>query len=196
MKSEQTKKYILEKVSPVFNSRGYFGTSLSEITEVTGLTKGAIYGNFANKEDLAVAAFNYNIRSIIGKITIITNEIDSPLAKLLAISNFYRNYYERYMVNGGCPVLNVGIDANNNNQKLFIRVREVLVKLQLALTNIIEQGKQSEEFVGTIDSKKYGALMFSLIEGAVFTSTIMKDPNYLKDMMNHLDKIILNELKK
>ena len=196
MKSEQTKKHILEKVSPLFNSRGYFGTSLSEITIVTGLTKGAIYGNFANKEDLAVAAFNYNIRSIIGKITIITNEIESPLAKLLAISNFYRNYYDRYMLNGGCPVLNVGIDSNNNNQKLFIRVREILVKLQLALANIIEQGKQSEEFVATIDSKKYGALIFSLIEGAVFTSTIMKDPNYLKDMMNHLDNIILNELKK
>ncbi len=48
-KSDRTKQFILEKVAPVFNKNGYFGTSMSDITEATGLTKGAIYGNFKNK---------------------------------------------------------------------------------------------------------------------------------------------------
>lgn len=45
-KSERTRQFIIEKVAPIFNRKGYAGTSLSDLTEATGLTKGAIYGNF------------------------------------------------------------------------------------------------------------------------------------------------------
>jgi AcrR family transcriptional regulator len=64
-KAENTKEFILEKVSPIFNQKGYVGTSLADITNATQLTKGAIYGNFENKEDLALQAFKHNIRKII-----------------------------------------------------------------------------------------------------------------------------------
>jgi TetR/AcrR family transcriptional repressor of nem operon len=37
--------------------KGYSGTSMSDITAATGLTKGSIYGNFENKDEVAIAAF-------------------------------------------------------------------------------------------------------------------------------------------
>ena len=63
-KAERTSQYILETVEPVFNRLGYASTSMAEITKVTGLTKGAVYGNFENKEELALSAFDYNIKRI------------------------------------------------------------------------------------------------------------------------------------
>ena len=53
-KSEKTTKYIIETVAPIFNRKGYAATSMSDLTAATGLTKGAIYGNFKNKEELAI----------------------------------------------------------------------------------------------------------------------------------------------
>ena len=50
-KSAFTKQYIIETVAPVFIKYGYAGTSLSDITKATGLTKGAIYGNFRGNPD-------------------------------------------------------------------------------------------------------------------------------------------------
>ena len=49
-KAEQTSEFIIQKVAPIFNKHGYYGTSMSDLTQATGLTKGAIYGNFKNKE--------------------------------------------------------------------------------------------------------------------------------------------------
>jgi len=57
-----TSDFILQRVAPIFNKQGYVGTSLSDLTEVTGLTKGAIYFNFKNKEELAVKAFKFNVK--------------------------------------------------------------------------------------------------------------------------------------
>jgi len=194
-KSIKTKEFILEKVAPIFNRRGYTATSLSEITMATGMTKGAIYGNFIDKEELALESFNYIIRRVMGKIKIITDEIESPIAKLFAINNFYRHYYLHQINYGGCPILNVGVDAINNNSRLYHRVKEVTMKLQGSISSIIDEGKEKGEIKTVVNSKNYGGRIFSIIEGAIFTSTLMKDDDYLKDMMNHLDDLINRDLK-
>jgi AcrR family transcriptional regulator len=194
-KSEKTRQFVLEKAAPIFNKNGYVGTSLSDITKVTGLSKGSIYGNFKNKEELALASFNYNIKSILGKINVIMLTIESPLSKLYAITDFYRNYYKNQINFGGCPILNVGVDAHNTNPELFKRVKNIALKIQKSITVVIEEGQKSKELKQEINADLYGSRIFSLIEGAVFTSVLLKDDKYLMDMMNHLDKMIKTELQ-
>ena len=194
-KAAKTKQFILEKVAPIFNKNGYYATSMSDITSATSLTKGAIYGNFKNKEELALASFDYNVEFILGKIKQILIEIDSPLEKLFALTNFYRDYYVHRINFGGCPILNVGVDANFTNPKLFERVKEVMLSIQKSIANVITQGQIKNEIKKDIDSLVYGTRIFSLIEGAVFTSVIFQEEKYLFDMMNHLDHIINTELK-
>ncbi len=194
-KAERTRQFILETVAPIFNKNGYSGTSMSVITKATGLTKGAIYGNFANKEELALEAFNYNIKYVLDKIATILKNIDSPIARLFALTNFFREYY-KYNINfGGCPILNVGIDTNNTNPELFMRVKYVIKKLQRSISSTIEKGVEQGEIKTTVTPEVYGGRIFSLIEGSVFTSVMLRDDSYLLDMMNHIDTMIRTELQ-
>ena len=64
-KSERTKAFIIETVAPIFNKNGYAAMSLSKITKATGLTKGAIYGHFENKEELAIESFKFSVRKVL-----------------------------------------------------------------------------------------------------------------------------------
>jgi AcrR family transcriptional regulator len=194
-KAEKTKAYILEKVRPVFNKKGYTGTSLSDIVDITGLTKGAIYGNFKNKEELALASFDYNVDFVVNKIRDIIHDIESPLARLYAITNFYRDYYAHNIGFGGCPILNVGIDTNHTNPLLFTRVKSVFIELQKGISKIILDGQDLNEIKKNINAEQYGSRILSLIEGAVFTSTLLRDDSHLMDMMNHLDNLIKNEIQ-
>ena len=50
--ADLTIEKILEKSGILFNTQGYKATSISDITDLTGLTKGAIYRHFENKQDL------------------------------------------------------------------------------------------------------------------------------------------------
>jgi AcrR family transcriptional regulator len=169
---------------------------MRDITEATGLTKGAIYGNFASKEALSLAAFNFNIRYFMGKLSVILTEIDSPLNRLYALTNFYRTDYYKYSIEyGGCPLLNVGVDANHTNCKLFGRVTEVVIKLKNAISDMIIEGIECGEISLNVDAKVFGGRIFSLIEGATFTAVLLKDETYLIDMMDHVDKMIQNELE-
>lgn len=194
-KSSRTKQYILETVSSIFNKNGYNGTSISDITKATGLTKGAVYGNFKNKEELALEAFSYNVKFIIDKLKFILNDIESPLAKLFALTNFYRDYYSQNLPRGGCPLLNVATDSNYTNPELFERAKHVIHQLKNGISKMIIDGIEKGEIKKDIDPERYGGRIFSLIEGAVFTSVMLRNDSYLLDMMNHIDKMIQTELQ-
>jgi AcrR family transcriptional regulator len=50
-----TRTALIEAAAEVFARRGFHGASLEEIAETAGFTRGAIYKNFADKEDLFFA---------------------------------------------------------------------------------------------------------------------------------------------
>ena len=194
-KAEKTSLFIIETVAPIFNKKGYAGTSLSDLTEATGLTKGAIYGNFENKEDLAIQAFNYNIAKLIAKIKNRLEATTSPIQKLFVLTNFYRFYADYTKDFGGCPLLNTGVDAHNKYPFLNDGVKASIVQLQKEIEQIITEGKIKGEIKSYINAEKYSRQLFAMIEGAVYMSSIMHDTTYLKEMMNVIDKIIITQFK-
>ena len=63
-KSEETRRLIIKKAASIFNQYGYKGTSMAQLTKAINMTKGSIYGNFNNKNEIALAAFEYNVAKI------------------------------------------------------------------------------------------------------------------------------------
>lgn len=57
---QQTREHLLAAAAQVFGERGFHGASLDEVAAVAGFTKGAVYSNFKNKEDLFLALFKAN----------------------------------------------------------------------------------------------------------------------------------------
>jgi AcrR family transcriptional regulator len=53
---ERTRQRLLAEAQRLFRERGYAATSLEQIAEAADVTKGAIYGHFASKEDLMLSA--------------------------------------------------------------------------------------------------------------------------------------------
>lgn len=54
-RSEQTRARLIEAAGKLFAERGYEAASLGDVAAEAGFTKGAVYANFASKEDLLLA---------------------------------------------------------------------------------------------------------------------------------------------
>lgn len=193
-KAEETKQFIIQVAAPIFNKHGYAATSMSQLTDATKLTKGAIYGNFKNKEELAIKAFDYNVAMLIGAIRKRTNRSSTALERLQAIIDFYRDYYSYSKKFGGCPVLNVGVDANNQNTLLLENVRRTIKTLQGYIRKIIEKGMENGEFKNTLDPQSYAVRIDTMIQGATFMTYTMDNEQYMKDTMDQIQEMIHREL--
>jgi len=51
----QTREHLLDAALQVFSRRGYYAASVDEIAAEAGYSKGAVYSNFSNKEELFLA---------------------------------------------------------------------------------------------------------------------------------------------
>jgi len=194
-KAKQTTEYIIQTVAPIFNKNGYAATSLSDITKATGLTKGAIYGNFKNKEELALAAFTMTVKNMLRRITEHQSQSESPIEKLFLITDFYRNYYNYSQEIGGCPILNMGVDAKHQNPALFQYVQYSIGKIQSNLAKLIDIAKEKKEMYPEIDSTTYSKRLYTMIIGAIFMTHTMDDNSYLLQTMDQVDTMIITELK-
>ncbi len=195
-KAERTTAYIIETVAPVFNKHGYVGTSMSDLTEATGLTKGAIYGNFENKEALALSAYEYNYKSLLAKIDELLATEGGALDKVFALTDFYKSYEVFTQDMGGCPLLNTGVDAQDNNRLLAAANREALKEIEGKIALVLENGVNSNELKLPVAALQFAKQLFTIIQGAVAMWTMTRDRKYLLNTMTYLDVLIKKELRR
>ena len=194
-KSEKTKRYIIEKAAPIFNQKGYVGTSLSDIIEATGLTKGGIYGNFKNKDEIALAAFDYNVKALYGLfIQTIKKEKDAA-TKLYAVLGLHKTIMYHHSLSGGCPILNTSIEVDDTHPKLKMKVIEALDDWRGAIIRIIKKGQDKGQIKPEIKAEKYANIFMALIEGAMMMVKAYQKGSYLKEAYERITVVIDNELK-
>jgi AcrR family transcriptional regulator len=194
-KAERTTAYIIETVAPVFNKHGYVGTSMSDLTEATGLTKGAIYGNFENKEALALSAFEYNSKLLLKTIDEQLGVNGTALEKVFNLLSFYKNYHNFTYNMGGCPVLNVGMDAQHNNPLLASAAKEALKEIEGKIALVLENGVNNGEFKISVSPLQFAKQLYTMVQGAIAMASITKDHKYLINTITYLEVLIKRELK-
>lgn len=195
-KAERTSAYIIETVAPIFNKLGYVSTSMSDLTEATGLTKGALYGNFENKEALALSAFEYNCKRLFSKIDEVLATEGSSLDKIFALTDFYKSYDMFTADVGGCPILNTGVDAQHNNRLLAAASREAIKEIEGKIALVLENGANSNELKLPVTPLQFSKQLFTILQGAIAMSTITRDKKYLVNTVAYLNLLIKKELKK
>lgn len=194
-KAERTRQFIIEQTAQLFNTKGYAATSLADITEATGLTKGSIYGNFENKDAVSRAVFRYNADRLLTHIDRSFSE-DKPNArtKLLAHIDFYRKNWLKIFENGGCPVLNTATEVDDTLPALQNDVKQVLENWATKITSVLEEGKNEGIFKNDLDSEAYAYLFITLIEGGILLAKTTGKQIHLQRALDRIIRITEDEI--
>ncbi|MGE0589381.1 MAG: TetR/AcrR family transcriptional regulator [Cyclobacteriaceae bacterium] len=194
-KAERTRQFIVEKTAPIFNKKGFEATSLSDLTKATGLTKGAIYGNFSDKEEIRKEAFDYameKVKALVGEHLMGATTYKD---QLIAVVNFYASYVLTPPIPGGCPLLNTAIEADDHDTGMRKRVAVELNSTVNFIESLLNKGISAGEFKSDIDSKSLAYLFFCSVEGALMFSRAERSSKSMDAVVDHC-KEILNQISK
>ena len=194
-KADKTKQLIIEKAAPLFNKKGYAGTSMNDIMAATGLTKGGLYGNFDNKDEIAALAFEYSYNKLKTELVFKIRQQRTALDKLFAILVFHRNYTLRPPVEGGCPLLNTSVDADDAYPFLKKRAKEALNDMLGGLEHIIENGIKYRQIKSSVDARREAEIIFAQIEGGIMMAKVSDDVKVLHRVLDNLRAHIETNLK-
>ncbi|WP_276369401.1 TetR/AcrR family transcriptional regulator [Chryseolinea sp. H1M3-3] len=187
---EITKENILKESGILFNTQGYKATSISNITDATGLTKGAIYRHFASKDELEIETLTHLSGIMNEKVR---DRIKAQLTagdKLRAVVQFFESYISDPPVEGGCPLLNAAVEADDAHPELRKTALKILNGLRSALISILEKGIHYKQLKKGIDKELYATLIIASLEGAIMMSKLSGNDDDIKRIIKHLEKQI------
>ena len=195
-KAERTKDFIIQQVAPVFNRKGYAATSLKDLTDTTGLSKGAIYGNFTNKDELAILAFEHNLSFIKDQLKENIVAGRTYLEKLLAYPKTFRNIFRQVIQSGGCPIVNTAIDSGDVNDQLQAAVRAAIGEWKRAIVALVEGGIESGELTRISNAENTARVLICLVEGGYAMTRATGDEGYMEQALSQVEALLMTLPKK
>lgn len=81
-----TRESVLGAAAQVFARRGFHGASMEDVAETAGFSKGAIYSNFAGKEDLFLALLDQHVDAKMEAFAAVFEAENTPWGRLDALA--------------------------------------------------------------------------------------------------------------
>lgn len=195
LKGENTKQRIIECATPLFNKKGISGTSMNDIVEVANLAKGTLYVHFEDKDSLAFAVLEHSLSLQNEKLRTSMDHIEEPYEKLMAYLQVYHDPMNP-TVPGGCPMMNFGMEADDNFPLVKERVNKAVEARQLFLEDIMKTGIQKGIFKPEWNYREFAILMFATIQGGIMICRIAGSNAKMKGILHQLKSLIEAQLIK
>lgn len=189
-KAEKTRELIITEAATLFNQRGYEGTSMKDIMDATGMSKGALYGHFKDKEQIAVAAFQQAVSTVLVEVGKRTRAEDQVIAKFKEVIYFYKERILNPPVEGGCPIQNSSVDADETRPVLRKEVIRAMDAWQERIVRTLQKGMASGEVRINIDAREFAINFISTLEGGIMMAQLYKDVRYFDNVARQLNRMV------
>lgn len=162
------KDRIVHESLKLFSLNGFWNTSITDILEAAGTSKGGFYNHFASKEDLFFEVLQEAQRIWREKTLAGIDEIENPLEK---IEQLLLNYRDRYLKDrdnfpGGCIFVTFSVELDDQNPKLCAEVNKGFIGLKRMINRSFDEAKADGLVSDTMNTEEITEMVFAGMLGA------------------------------
>ena len=185
-KGERTRQRIVELAAPVFNQRGFVGASLRDLVDATGLEKGGIYNHFGSKEQLALEAYDYAMARVTNALARSQDGATDAPDRMVRMIRAFALTARKPAIEGGCPIMNTAIEADDTHPDLRDRARESMNLWHRLIGRIVKDGKADGTMRTDVDPYALASTITAALEGALMLTRLFDDPTHMEHVADHL----------
>ncbi len=160
----QSRRDLMDIAIDCFARYGYQATSIDRIAKAAGVTKGALYYHFKDKEELLFEAVKKRLgqfeRRVAGDLTLVS---DAPTAlrelARVCLDHATKSNHRRLIVT-------LMVEALDTNPRLAAEFRAMMQRFRSFLTDIVRRGQRDGEFRADIDALVAAEVYAGAIMGA------------------------------
>src|SRR5271156_3321334 len=136
---------ILDKTMILFWKKGYFNTSIDDITVVTGFNRAAIYKYFGGKEQLFLAMLERFRKNVTDVVTI---PLQNKKNGLEGIKSFFTKFIELYdsknLSSRGCFLVSTAIDVHAHSKEVSLFIDKFFSDFRTLFRNLLMYAREEE----------------------------------------------------
>ncbi len=192
LQSQETANRILNQAMRIFLEKGYHGTSIDDITQAAGLTKGALYWHFKSKEDLLKKLIRKYEKSfldnLIHAVTEVKGRASDKFEKYVRFNSAFA-YYNRELCVSFTTLAAELVGAHHGIEP---EIRRVYRKYQNFLSKLILQGKKEKSFRKEINAVLAALIVIAFHDGILLQWSMNREKIDGEAYVNTFKKIMLN----
>jgi AcrR family transcriptional regulator len=182
------KEKIIHESLKLFSLKGFLNTSLHDIIEAANTSKGGFYNHFSSKEELFFQVLDearkiWRERNLVG--------LDQNESAVDKIKMLLENYKDRYLKDadnfpGGCVFITFAIELSDQRPHLSKEIEKGFAGLKNMIQRLLDQGKQSGELKGNVNTSVITEMIFNSMLGASVSFSANKSMENLEKSVNSL----------
>jgi len=174
---------IVKKSILVFRENGYYRTTMNDLANATGLTKGAFYHHFKNKEEVMRMSLKATSMWFEKKIfSIAYNEELTNKEKLVTMGDILFTAFTKNK--GGCFFANTILETAYVEDTFIKEIDTFFSLFEKALENIFTEKYKNEKLKNVV------VQVISEIEGTIILMQLKKNPTLLRNTLNRVVELI------
>lgn len=172
----------LQKAKELFWRKGYNGTSMDELTKVTGLSRSSIYNSFGDKHRLFIQCLNHYKKNQHDKLMQSLVKHDSPLKKLQMIFRVSIDELTKDTDRKGCLIVNTTTELANLENNISVFAKGNMEDHEKFLQDLVKEGQQAGEINKSIPSLALARHLFNSLVGLKVMAQTTSDKKTLEDI--------------
>ncbi len=193
-KGDVTREKILNETICLYNQQGIESTSINDIIDVMGLTKGSLYFHFHSKDDLTHAVLTKAKTDFAGFLeSALTGK--TPGEKL---DNFFKRAVEKHKKAGfvgGCLWGNVALETSDKDKGIAKVVSDAFDDWIGKIRITVKAAQNTGQIRNDLSADMLARHIVMTIEGGIMLARLKKSEKHLKDCLASLRKLIALKLE-
>ncbi|MCW8130325.1 MAG: TetR/AcrR family transcriptional regulator [Planctomycetota bacterium] len=169
LKGEQTREQIVQAARKLFTQRGYHNTSIYDLFELSGISKGAFYHHWKTKEDLAFTileemrkAYETRIFAVIETEGRARDQIERMLQTIVELNADPEWHY--------CKLLATwSSELGPNDGQLGAAIHEIRARWQTFWETLLRRAQDQNDLRSDLPARQLSFLVISAICGVYLT---------------------------
>ncbi|MFF0827084.1 TetR/AcrR family transcriptional regulator [Brevibacillus sp. NPDC003359] len=168
---EKTKQHIVEKATELFSQKGYSATSIEDICQATGASKGSLYYHFKNKEQLFLYLLEKQYNEWVDLWQEKEKEFETSIDKLYGLAAFFLEDFLSH------PLKKAGEEFSGSqlaDPVILEQVLEMLGSTYTLYTSLFQEGIDRGE-IAPCDPEEMAMILEGLMNGIINVGYQMED---------------------
>ncbi|MCX6148767.1 MAG: TetR/AcrR family transcriptional regulator [Candidatus Kapabacteria bacterium] len=195
IKTIDTRSSILHKNYEAIHENGFHATRTDKVISELGITKGAFYHYFPDKNSLGYAIIDEILYpNFIGLWLSLEHYNGNPIDGIISCVNKSISFTTESTVGFGCPLNNLIQEMSSSDKGFKERLERIVDKQHSIIKEAIQKGIKQKQINKNANADELASFVIASLEGSFALAKVKNNIEYLKNSINQLN-IFLKQFK-
>ena len=179
---------VIERVTQLFWQKGYNGTSMQDLVDITGLNRSSIYNSFGDKFSLFEESLRHYQKKQQELMQAHFSSGQSPKTSIISFFEGMRDEVIQSKSEKGCFITNCTVELGNSESKVHDFLSENQESMVNMFTTLIKKAQEIGEIDPSKDARQVALYLFSNLHGLRLISILNPETSDIEGVTHQILK--------